>query len=257
MSLRKHVLYLSASDYRPTILRILSTNRCHPRDIVGRCDSSRTTVHRTLNGYLERGWVQKNDGYYTTTPFGDSILEQYDQLLTEIEAASEYGTWYSTINPTRRDLPPEIFDSASITTATEHAPQKPLKRITTVMSSIDSASVSVLTPVISSFFADALERSLTPRATVEAIVPQTGVDHHAATIEDRLHEFETTLYTIQTHPSYGIIIFEDEIFVLGYDDRTLETCLETSSTAVQKWAVNTFESIKSETTRCERFCIDR
>lgn len=88
---RNDVAYLVGSEARPALLSTCSQSEVRPCDLAEECEVSRATVHRALSGFLERGWIEKLEGHYSTTPFGERVLEQYNRLLEATERANEFA----------------------------------------------------------------------------------------------------------------------------------------------------------------------
>lgn len=123
---RCDVAYLVGSEARPALLSACSEGEKRPSDLAANGEVSRSTVHRALNGFLDRGWVQENtDSRYSTTPFGETVLDRYDRLLDAVERANEFGQWYQDIDLIDENFPVQALCDDEVVTATSADPTAP------------------------------------------------------------------------------------------------------------------------------------
>lgn len=169
---RSDVAYLVGSDARPALLSACSESEVRPRDLVTDCDVSRATVHRALNGFLERGWIETTESCYSTTPFGESVLDQYDRLLDAVDRANEFGPWYQEIDASDEELPVQAVCNGSVVTATSADPTAPLEFVSTVVSTTETSRIRICTPTHARFVEVAVERIADTDGTLEIVVSE-------------------------------------------------------------------------------------
>lgn len=246
---RSDVAYLVGSDARPALLWACSESEVRPRDLVTDCDVSRATVHRALNGFLERGWIETTESCYSTTPFGESVLDQYDRLLDAVDRANEFGPWYQEIDASDEELPVQAVCNGSVVTATSADPTAPLEFVSTVVSTTETSCIRICTPTHARFVEVVVERIADTDGTLEIVVSE-GV---LAECTDRFDDIRAvpgvTIYPADEGMPCGIVILEAAVLVLGFDHANrLTSAVEANSPDLRSWAMDVFESVATRST---------
>jgi predicted transcriptional regulator len=123
--------FLASSRHRIEILRSLrESGPSTRRDLRESVDASRSTVRRTLEGFLERDWVASVDGGYRLTVAGGMVAEEFAQLAETVRITREYAPLLRHLPDSALDVEPTWLEGSSLTTATDAEPYAPAQRQT-------------------------------------------------------------------------------------------------------------------------------
>ena len=250
------VAYLSRSANRLQLLQVLGTGAQTPREIAGATDIPRSTLRRILTEMEERGWAERTtDGEYVLTATGEHVAAETDRYvgaLGAIDALDEAVGWLPNDELTvglhrfgeatvlgaepndvvaadtrlielTRDA--EEFYCLTNTAGTVGLETTMMERFTGAGMTVES----VMTPAEISIYLDDPERAAQWREYVEAGGP---VYRHEG-------------------PILANVVVVDETVFIG--DRHLETVglIECRDAAVRSWAVEVFDSYKTEAERLD------
>jgi predicted transcriptional regulator len=112
---RDALAFIAASPHRARLLARLSEAPARKADLCRReTDPSRTTVHRAVEAFLDRGWVARvpATGQYATTADGRAVVEQYTALETAIEQALSRAAFLQCCPPEIEDIPLDALAAA-------------------------------------------------------------------------------------------------------------------------------------------------
>lgn len=116
------IRYLAGSENRPAILRAPRDGSARKRNLShGESAPSRTTVHRSIHAFQERGWVATDaDGRHALTDAGSDALAASDRLRTIAEQAIEKAPFLNRFGAYRDLLSLEPFSEADLVVPTIH-----------------------------------------------------------------------------------------------------------------------------------------
>ncbi|MEF8825274.1 MAG: hypothetical protein V5A27_02885, partial [Halapricum sp.] len=112
---RDALAFIAASPHRARLLARLSETPARKADLSrGETDPSRTTVHRAVEAFIDRGWVARDPatGQYATTADGRAVLEQYTAFETAIEQALSRAAFLRCCPPEIEDIPLDALAAA-------------------------------------------------------------------------------------------------------------------------------------------------
>jgi hypothetical protein len=118
--------FLSGSRHRIEILRLL--RRQGPatrRDVREAVDASRSTVRRTLEGFLERDWVASTDQGYRITAAGGLVADELRRLSETIHVTDEHAPLLRNVPDGALEVDPSWLAGGTLTVATEANPYAP------------------------------------------------------------------------------------------------------------------------------------
>lgn len=247
MSSRNDVEYLVASSDRPQILSACSDEAMRPRDIVAHCPACRSTVHRALNGFLERGWIEEHGSSYATTPFGDDVLDQYHDLLGAVGRAHQFGSWFQAVDVASESLPDDVLERGSVVTATATNPTAPLERVSDLVATTGASIVRIVLPSFATVLTEAFERVRSTGGSLHVAVPERVLEECADRFDADADESNVVVRSVDADPPFGMVVLESRVSLLGFDSRNrLVASLESDSPAVREWALDRFESVAVE-----------
>ena len=112
---REALTFIAASPHRAQLLDRLSETPARKADLSrDETDPSRTTVHRAVEAFIDRGWVARDPatGQYATTADGRVVLEQYTAFKTAIEQALSRAAFLRCCPPDVEDIPLDALAAA-------------------------------------------------------------------------------------------------------------------------------------------------
>lgn len=130
--------FLASSRHRIEILQTLGEEAPSTRrDLRESVDASRSTVRRTLEGFLEHDWIVQVDDGYRITAAGGLVAEEFRRLSETIRVTEEYATLLGNLPDSALDVDPACLESGTLTTATDAAPYAPAQRQTETVRNAD------------------------------------------------------------------------------------------------------------------------
>lgn len=123
--------FLASSRHRVEILEALRadgpTTRRGLRESV---DASRSTVRRTLEGFLERDWIAPTDDGYRLTAAGGLLADEFGRLAETVRVTDEYSPLLRHLPDSALDVDPAWLAGGELTAATDADPYAPAQRQT-------------------------------------------------------------------------------------------------------------------------------
>ncbi len=121
---RSGLRFLLASNNRVTLLRELKATPARKATLANTDGlPSRTTVHRAIEGFVDKEWVTQGDGErYGLTEIGREILTTYTDLLRDIQAAESRSEFLYCCDETVADIPLDALADAEMVVDTPQTP---------------------------------------------------------------------------------------------------------------------------------------
>ncbi|MFC4359123.1 helix-turn-helix transcriptional regulator [Halobium salinum] len=239
MSARHDIAYLVGSDNRVDILRALRDEPRGPSELASACSCARETAHRSLSGFVERGWVARDDGEYRLTVAGGMVIEQYDRLETTVDGTNRVRPFLRHAPAAFRDLPPEFLSAVRLETATPENPHAPIGRFRATLGDGGLERFRGVTPVVSPLFNEAAGAALTPETDAELVIDESVLHVSETQYADALGEaFELEKFTLlvsSDSPGCGLMIADGHAFVCVYDEGTMVASLDGDEEAFVEW----------------------
>lgn len=123
--------FLSGSHHRIEILRTLrASGPATRREIRESVDASRSTVRRTLEGFLERDWIASTKAGYRITAAGGFVADEFERFGGTVRVTDEYAPLLQNLPDGVLDVDATWLDGAALTAATEANPYAPARKQT-------------------------------------------------------------------------------------------------------------------------------
>lgn len=123
--------FLAGSRHRIEILDLLrETGPATRRDVRESVEVSRSTVRRTLEGFLERDWIAPTDDGYRVTAAGGLVAEEFQRLRETARTTDEYAPLLRNLPASALDVDPTWLAGGRLTVAAEANPYAPAQRQT-------------------------------------------------------------------------------------------------------------------------------
>jgi predicted transcriptional regulator len=247
MSPRGHVEFLAASPNRKALLELLGEEPRRPSTLTDAGSFSRSTVHRNLDAFVDRGWVRKDGQRYTLTAVGARILDRYESLLDAVEAVHENRPLYDHLGDASATLPFSAVDDGSVVTASRGDPHAPVSHYADALATVESTTFYGVTPIVSQLFNDASRGFVESDTEIELVLDEstfrTSREKYPDAFATAQDAENLSLYVTDT-VSFGLSIFDDRVFVGAYDDGRLRALLDGTSETLHEWALDRFAAIQ-------------
>ena len=248
MSAREDVSFLVGSETRVAILRAVVESPRRPTELASDCSCARETAQRTLSGFLDRGWVEKTDGYYRSTPAGDLVFDEYSDLETAVTHAARLGAFFTHVVDDA--VPPSsVLGELALAESTAENPHAPIDRYLTVLGTEPVDRFWGVTPIVSRVFNDAAERAIGPDTAVELVIDRTVLRTSRSEFGDatrtaaELDEF--CLYVTPEPLEFGMAVVDDHALVGAYDDHgNLVALVDGTGEMFVEWAIDLYRSYR-------------
>lgn len=218
-------------------------------ELCDRLDKSKSTTHRKMK-YLEKeGIVEKSDGTYELTDYGEFIAMRTERYLSEMVDIEKYRDFLSTVADTELGL--DFISGASVTHSTDGNPMAPLVRLTELTSR--SEEILVLTNSIApESFEIGRQGIREGTKTVKMIIDRRtldsirGSDLYGEELRKDLSTGNLSLWIHDEPIEYQIGVM-DGVLCLGAEDenRMPVAMLETEDKEAVSWGKRVFKEFKS------------
>jgi len=113
---RAGLRFLLASTNRVALLQTLRASPARKATLAtGEAAPSRTTVHRAIEAFTEKGWVTQNStGQYTLTETGEGALAAFTRLLDDFVVAQSASTFLYCCDEAVADIPLDGLANAEL-----------------------------------------------------------------------------------------------------------------------------------------------
>lgn len=257
MDAREGIAFLTGSEGRVAVLRLLAETPCRPCELRERSDASRTAIHRALTGFEERGWVRKEGDRYSLTAAGRYVYEEYETLAEAVEVGERFSE-FLTAFPRADDLPFPFDGEVRVATPTE--PQAPQSFFHDRLPD-DADRFRGFTPVITRQLVESLEPTVESGTVVELVYDESyaerALESYPETMELAMETDQVTVHVVSDDIEGGLALVDNEVFLKAYGERgDLRACLHSTDQRLHEWAVDWFERKKQGSRPLERFAPD-
>jgi predicted transcriptional regulator len=244
--------FLSRSDARIAILETLHDDAHRIGELKERMSYPRSTLRQNVTKLEDEGLIEERDRRYRPTPFGHVLINDYLELLDDLDTVYELEEFVRWISRERlAELPLDVLGESSITVPTDVQPNAPQERLVEVLA--ETSTFRGFSPIVLASHVDAFTpRLLEGDLTVEAVLPQRMVTY----LDEQYDEFETALETdalrIHVHDDgleYGLGVTDDRLLLSSFDENLRQTCLvENESERARETGETLFDRYRGEAT---------
>lgn len=240
---REAVAYLSASASRLRVLRAVADGVARPGALVEAAGVSRTTVHRCLGEFVDRGWVADGPDGYAVTAAGRSVLDGYADLLETVARADRYGPFLSAFDRAAECPLPE---EAAVAVATSTDPHAPVDFLASRLPEPDAVDRLVgFVPVVAPAFDRAYGPLIAAGVESELVLPADAFECARESYPESVERAEAadnlTILVTDREVTVGVSLFPGEVFLGAYGaDGQFRACLHTTDDDVRAWARDLF-----------------
>lgn len=170
---RANLRFLLASENRVALLQELKITPARKATLANMESlPSRTTVHRAIEGFVEKGWVTQNDeGRYGLTTVGERALTAYSRLLDDVHAAESRSEFLYCCDQTVADIPLDAVADAELIVDTPQAPDSS-RGVFRELASDNPDDFRGLLSAVSTASADVGDSIIRSGTETELVIPQ-------------------------------------------------------------------------------------
>lgn len=248
--------FLVSSEHRiETLHFIIEEGTVTRRDVRSEIDASRSTVRRTLEGFLEHGWVESTAEGYRITPAGELMAEAFDQFGERVECIDTYAPLLWWLQPSSLDVDLSWLEDGSLTVATEADPYAPAQTQTETVRTADRFRGFL--PAIERDGAELVHERITAGEFTASIVVSPAVsevirsDPFAEQFREQLATGRLDVFVSPDPlPYYLGLPDEDGVEIGGMDEDGIpRALLQSTNDDLRRWGEETFESARADAER--------
>ncbi|WP_276248682.1 winged helix-turn-helix domain-containing protein [Haladaptatus sp. YSMS36] len=246
--------FLARSENRVHVLALLSTESHTRRELEAETGASQATLGRILDGFSERGWVEKRDASYEATAIGSWVANRFRALQQAVsvgEELSEFAPWL----PTQVEgFDVSWLEAASSITPTPTEPHAPMDRVEAALRA--GQRVRVLSYAYNRHCLDANVTAVHDRDqryegvyTDAAITSLCDVSARAQKFETLLENDRATVRVFDGEIPCSIDVIDETVHVIVRDDSGIvRAVVESTSQPLREWAIDLFERYRRDST---------
>lgn len=235
--------------YRP-VLEALFPNPLDRQDLEGQLNISRATSHRFTKRLIELDLVEKIDGKFNLTGYGEAVSDETFRYETNVRAARRLAPLLDAICEFHREFVIGPFADATVTTADPTDPYRPMERFVSLVresNTFRGFNTTQMVPLSIEAFGDQLFEGIETEIIYLPDTIETLLSTDPERVRTAIESGSLTLRTRDALP-YGLAIFDDRVGVGGYDEETgtLRVFVDTDSTIAREWAERVYDLYRSD-----------
>lgn len=236
--------YVTRSELRVAIL--LAIDAEGPIDehtLRNRFDAARTTVTRTLDGFADRGWIDRNGGTCRPTAYGRGIADRVRTTVADLDDIAQLSAFLRRVPADAFDLDPTTLAEASVILADPGSPYAPVERVTELRR--DATTIRELSSIVARDSAEQVhDRAVSGDATFEIVLQDDVVEQiHASEAYRRQFERTVSQAGVEVRVYDGVfpflvVLLDEDTVALGVtNEENLPAALVVSDDdRVRSWA---------------------
>jgi predicted transcriptional regulator len=248
---------LSEVVRRAPMIAALREEPLDRRELEQRLEVSKSTAHRNTTTLAEQGLVERTDGEYHLTEFGEAVADVVATFETDMRTTVRLAPLFEAVAGLRPRCPINAFSDATVTTADRGDPFGPLARFVSLVKETDTLRMFDSYAVAPTYIDEVHGRVLDGLETKVIERPDVAEDiienYPRKCVELCASEF----LTMRLHDElpFGLVLLDSRI---GVGVRAPETgspraFVDTDDPEARAWAETLFESSWSDATRLRRF----
>lgn len=233
---------------RAPLLATLLDEPTEIRELNHRLAPSRSTIHRTVQTFTDRGLVTKTDEGLQLTGFGRTVAQFTVEYQRRLESAERLEPFLNTICPADVDVPVEFFADATVARPKPSHPHFAIKRIVELIEASDS--LRMFSSVISPFYVEVAHREMMNGMNIEVVFDEDLVEIILSEYYDEAVEaMESGQFEVSYHSDvpFELFVFDGRMGMAAHDDRGIARALvETDAPEAITWAEDVYETYAAE-----------
>lgn len=233
---------------RKDALGVLSEEPRHRRALQEELEVSKTTCHRILRSFKERGLVRRTDAGYELTLFGRIIAEQAARFEEHVERATRLQQLLELFEDSDEEFEYGLFSDADVNWTVETNQSFSIDRGVERVEDADVLRVLDWTPVPDLYHEKILRILAENAARVESIYPKSEVKDRLRRFPDLHDELlekgaKPRYWVYENVPPWGMSIYDDSLVELrAYEQQSGAYILDatTDTPEAVDWALDIF-----------------
>lgn len=247
------IRYLSDSQHRPVVMRMLVDGRCSRAELREATGASSATIGRIVQAFEERGWLVRDGSHYSLTALGRFVATSFARLNDDMEVAHELNELLQYVPLELIGVDVEQLTDATVTHATQHNPFAVVSRVR------ELERVSEEARSLTDFFPDPCiegryDSIVNGTQTFEAVF--APVVFESAKSSDFADEFEaiiasdrTDIYLYEGDISYPVMVHDGVgCLVVRNEGDVSIGMIETANETFLDWVTDMFETYRADAT---------
>lgn len=240
---------LTTAVERKPVLAALAREPHHRKELQETLDLSKTTCHRIVRTFDERGLLRRTDRGYELTQLGEILYEQVEEFDSAVRAAYRLQPLIARYDAADVEFTFELFRDARVTRPEPGNPYPFADRTLELFRKSETLRVIDCNPLVPPMYVEKmLELALESGMQGEFIVTEEiarGNMQQFPDLQRRVAESDETTgkYLVYGDIPFGMTLYDDHLDVRVYDDDTGTPMLyaDTGDPAALEWAEAVFE----------------
>lgn len=242
---------------RAPMLAALREEPLDRHELETRLDISKSTAHRNTKSLAEQGLLEKSNGDFVLTEFGQAVADVVAAYEKEMDTTIRLAPVFESVSGTEPPCPIEAFANATVTSADRGDPFAPLARFVSLVRESDSLRMFDSYAIAPTYIDEIHGRVLDGMRTIVVERPDVAEDimenYPAKCVQLCASEF----LEMRLHEGlpFGLVILDDCIGIGVRDSDTgiPRAFVDTESNEAREWAETIFESYWNEAVHLKRF----
>jgi len=236
---------------------ILAACRNDPVDrstIAERADCSRTTVYRATTALEADGLLEQDDGGYSLTNFGTTILDRITQFRAELDGARHLTPLFDRIDAPELRENADLFTDASVIEASPDAPYAIDQHFASVIRANTEVWFGFTRAYGSPIVVEAVSEAIAAGASAEWVFTRETVERLSQQYPEAQTELRaldrTASYVVDSLP-FDFAVLNDTLVLIGADAETgvHAAIATTENPEAVAWARDIFERYRDRAER--------
>lgn len=246
---------LSNSLQRIQLLNVLDNEQADLRSLKDDLEIPRTTVQRNLSVLEQRNWIKETAAGYATTPAGSLLVNEFVRMAERVKRIDHLTPFLNIVDaPTAIEI--DRLDTSHLTVPEPGQPNAPLTHLLEMLEMADN--VHGFLPVVSPLLVDRYRHANEDvMAELEVVFSADALNGFRERSDDNQKNrtgleqaTSVEVWVSEDDLSYGLLILEDKIVLIAYDDiREMKVVVESSDEAAIEWGERTYENYKCQSSR--------
>lgn len=249
------VEYLLGSRRRVEVLAALATGPRRQATVARELGVGRSTVHRCVEAFADRGWVKEVESGYALTVAGERVLSAYRTFARTVEGVSEHEPLLRCFEDVDAPVPVDALADATVVTATPQDPHAAVAACADLLRGAGTDRVRTAWSGVSPITNSAGEAHLRAGNEVEMVVDrETLLAARASYFENyqlALASDGVDLLVTENPIRAGVLLTGDRVAVIGYEGGRTSVCVHGRGDELRAWAAELYEHARSRAAAVE------
>jgi len=217
---------LETAVKRKSVLATLSESPHHRQELQDELDLSKTTCHRIVRTFDDRGLLRRTDNGYELTRLGEIVYEQVDRFDSAVRAGYRLQPLVEKFDAAGIEFDLEQFEDATVTEPEPGNPYPFVDRTMKLFRESDTIRVLDCNPLVPPMYVEKmLDIALETGMEGEFILTDEIAVGNMQQFPDRQREVaesdETTgEYLVHDDITFGMALYDDHLDLRVYDEET-------------------------------------